>query len=78
MHAKSLGVCPALSDSMDCQALLSIGFSRQECWSGFQALFQRIFQTQGLNLCFLLLPALAGGFFTTSVTFIWLDDWLMD
>ena len=28
---------------------LSMGFSRQEYWSGFQALLQGIFPTQGLN-----------------------------
>ena len=32
------------------QAPLSMGFSRQECWSGFHFLLQRIFLTQGLNL----------------------------
>ena len=32
------------------QAPLSMGFSRQEYWSGCHALFQRIFPTQGLNL----------------------------
>ena len=26
--------CPALWDPMDCQASLSMGFSRQEYWSG--------------------------------------------
>ena len=62
-----------------CQALPSIGFSRQEYWSSCQALFQGIFQTQGLNLCFLRLPALAGEFFTTSATWeahIYLVRWL--
>ena len=33
-----------------CQAPLSMGFSRQEYWSGCHALLQRIFLTQGLNL----------------------------
>ena len=39
------------------QALLSIGFSRQEYWiaMGCHAFFQGIFPTQGLNLCFLRL-----------------------
>ena len=32
-----------------CQTLLSMGFSRQECWSGFHFLFQGIFPTQELN-----------------------------
>ena len=36
VHAKSLQSCPALCDPMDnaCQAPLSIGFSKQEYWSG--------------------------------------------
>ena len=32
------------------QAPLSVGFSRQEYWSGLHSLLQRIFPTQGLNL----------------------------
>ena len=35
---------------------------------GCHALLQGIFPTQGLNLYLLCLPALAGGFFTTSTT----------
>ena len=38
------------------QAPLSMGFSRQECWSGCHALLQGIFPTQGSNqhlLCLL-------------------------
>ena len=37
MCAQSLKSCPTLCDSMDCshQAPLSMGFSRQEYWSGF-------------------------------------------
>ena len=37
MSAKSLQLCPTLCDPMDCiacQAPLSMGFSRQEYWSG--------------------------------------------
>ena len=33
-----------------CQAPLSMGFSRQEYWSGLPFLFQGIFPTQGWNL----------------------------
>ena len=32
-----------------------MGFSRQECWSGFHALLQGIFPTQGSNLHLLCL-----------------------
>ena len=44
------------------QAPLSMGFSRQEYWSGLPCLLQGIFSTQGLNLHLFRLPALAGGF----------------
>ena len=35
---------------------------------GCHALLQEIFLTQGSKLCLLHLPALAGGFFTSSAT----------
>ena len=35
------------------QAPLSMGFSRQECWSGCHFLLQEIFLTQGSNPCLL-------------------------
>ena len=35
------------------QAPLSMGFSRQESWSGSHALLQETFLTRGLNLCLL-------------------------
>ena len=41
--------------SGSCQAPLSIGFSRQEHWSGCYAFLQGIFPTQGLNSHFLQL-----------------------
>ena len=37
------------------QAPLSMGFSRQEYWSGLHFLLQGIFPTQGLNPCLLCL-----------------------
>ena len=37
------------------QAPLSMGFSRQECWSGLHALLQGIFPSQGSNLGLLTL-----------------------
>ena len=48
-----------------CQAPLSVGFSRQEYWSGLPFPSPGIFPTQGWNL---LSPALAGGFFNTRAT----------
>ena len=51
------------------QARPSMGFSRQEYWSGLHFLLQGIFLTQGSNSHLLLSsPALAGGFLTTSAT----------
>ena len=38
-----------------CQAPLSLGFSRQEYWSGLPCLLQKIVPTQGSNLCLLCL-----------------------
>ena len=49
------------------QAPLSMGFSRQEYWSGCHALLQGISPTRGLNVC-LMSPALAGRFFTPNAT----------
>ena len=46
------------------QAPLSMGFSRQEYWSGLPC-NQGIFPTQGLNPC---LMSLTGGFFAPSAT----------
>ena len=39
-----------------CQASLSMGFFRQECWSGFPFPSPGIFPTQGMNLHLLSLP----------------------
>ena len=53
------------------QASLSMGFSRQEYWSGCHALPQGIFPTQGSNQHLLLsyFSCLGTGeFFTTSTT----------
>ena len=44
-----------------------MGFSKQEYWSGCHFLLQGVFLTQGLYL-YLLSPALAGRFFSTSAT----------
>ena len=51
------------------QAPLSMGFSRQEYWSGLPSLFQGILLTQAWNPHLSLTsPALASRFFTTSTT----------
>ena len=54
--------------TVDCQAPLSKGFSRQEQWNRLHFLLQGIFLTQGSNPPLFMSSALAGGFFTTSTT----------
>ena len=49
------------------QAPLSMGFSRQECWSGLPCPPPGDLPDPGNEPVSLRSPALAGGFFTTSV-----------
>ena len=51
-----------------CRAPLSWGSPGKDTGVGCCALLQGIYPTQGSNLCFLGLLALAGGFFTTRAT----------
>ena len=71
VFAKSLQSCPTLCDPMDCshQAPLSMGFSRQEYWSGLPC------PTPG-GLPNPAFPAIAGGCFTTSATWEALCLWV--
>ena len=50
------------------QAPLSMGFSRQECWSGLPCPSPGDLPGPGIGAKSLMSPALAGGFFTTSTT----------
>ena len=50
------------------QAPLSMGFSRQEYWSGLPFPPPGDFPVLGIEPEFLMSPALAGKFFTTSAT----------
>ena len=50
------------------QAPLSMGFSRQEYWSGLPCPFPRDLPDPGTEPESLMSPALAGEFFTTSTT----------
>ena len=72
MHvpAKSLQLCPTLCDPMDWAYLapLSMGFSRQESWSGLPRPPPGTLPNPGIKPGSLTSPALAGGFFTTSAT----------
>ena len=70
MCAKSLQSCLTLCNPMDgsCQAPLSMGFSRQEYWSGLPFSSPGDLPNPGIEPTSLRSPALGGGFFTTSVT----------
>ena len=61
-HAQS---CPTLCDIMNCSLLgsSSMGFPRQECWSGLPFPTSGDLPHPGIEPAF---PALAGGFFTTE------------
>ena len=50
------------------QAPLSMGFSRQEYWSGLLGPPPEDLPDPGIESMPLMTPALAGGFFTTSTT----------
>ena len=58
----------AMPWTIDFQALLSMGFSRQDYWSGLPCLFPGDLSNPGIKPASLMSPALAGGFFTTSTT----------
>ena len=60
------------------QAHLSVGFPRQEYWSGLPFLLQGIFLTQGLNPHLFTSPALEGRFSTTSATWEALRDQIVN
>ena len=51
-----------------CQTLLSMGFLRQEYWSGSPCPSPGDFPNPGIQPMFLISPALIDGFFTTSIT----------
>ena len=51
-----------------CLTPLSMGFSRQEYWSGLPFPSPRDLLNPGIELASLTSPALAGGFFTTRAT----------
>ena len=50
------------------QAPLSMGFSRQEYWSGLPFPSQGVLPSPGIEPISLTSPALAGGFLTASAT----------
>ena len=70
VRAKSILLYLTLCDPMDCspQAALSLGFPRQEYWSGSPFPPPRDLPDPGIEPMSLTSPALADGFFTTSAT----------
>ena len=65
MCAKPLQSSPTLCDPQACP---SMGFSRQEYWSGLPCPPLGNLLSAGMEPVSLTLPALACGFFTTSTT----------
>ena len=69
MHSKSLQSCPTLCDPMDyiaCQSPLSMGFFRQEYWSGLPCPSPGDLSNPGIKPASPVSLALAGMFFTAS------------
>ena len=54
--------------TITCQVPLSMGFSRQEYWSGLPYPSPGALPDSGIKSASLMSPALAGGFFATSAT----------
>ena len=72
MCAKSLQLCldSITLRTVACQAPLSMGFSRQEYWSGCHALVWGIFPTQGSNPCLLRLLHWQAGSLINNVVLV--------
>ena len=70
---KSLQLCPTLWTPWT--APLSIGFSRQECWSGLPHPPPGDLPNPGIKPMSLTFPASAGRFLTTSATWKALEKW---
>ena len=70
MPAKSLQSVPAVCDPMDCSppGSSSMGFSRQEYWSGLLCPPPGDLPDPGIGSMYLTSSALESGFFTTSAT----------
>ena len=69
MHAKLLQLCLTVTVwTVPHQAPLSMGFSRQEHWSGLPCLPPGDLPDPKIKPVSLISPALAGGFFTSSAT----------
>ena len=73
MHAHDQ-LCLSLSNPMDCQALLSMKFSRQEYWDGFPFLIPGDLTDPVIELVSLASSTLADGFFTACATWCMIKD----
>ena len=75
VRVKSLQLCPTIATpwTVAHQAPLLIGFSSEEHWSGFPFPSQGYLSDSGIKPVTLRSPALAAGFFITSVT--WKATW---
>ena len=67
MRAKSLQLCLTLCYPMDCSPL-SMGFSRQECWSRLPCPPLGNLPDPGIEPVSLTSPELGCGFFSTGTT----------
>ena len=70
MHVKLLQSCLTLCDpwAVACLAPLSMGFSRQGCWSGLPSPPPGDLPGPGIEPMSPTSPAFAGGFFTISTS----------
>ena len=66
LHVKLFQSCPTLCDPMDCSPSLSMGFPRQEYWSGLPFPPPGDLPDTGIELMSFVSYALAGKFFTKS------------
>ena len=57
---------------------MSMGFSRQEYWSGLSCPPPGVLPDPGVKLTFLMSPALVGGFFTTSAMLEAMNVYIID
>ena len=69
VHAKSLQLCLAFCDPVDCSPPGSSIFTRQEYWSGLPCPPPGNVPNPGIELTSLRSPALAGRFFTTRASY---------
>ena len=75
MHAKSLQSCLTLCDPVASQAPPSMGFSRQDHWSGLQCPPPGDLPDPGIKPLSLVSPVLAGRFFNTRATWEAQEHW---